>query len=148
MLDLEKPSSLSPWSTFQCFRIKMQESIKSKNVFWVQEGQIWFNPTLDGIQLYILWTGGRAHCAPPPFKYLRRASLGSNQLVTQKVDKFLAVKWKKVFFSRVSQNNQTLKKIKFFLPPKNTQKHILRLFCAVHFFYLTLYFQNISIFWL
>ena len=49
------------------------------------------NPTLDGIQLYVLWTGG-AHCTPPPVKCLKRAFLGSNHLVTQKVDKFCAVK--------------------------------------------------------
>ena len=57
----------------------------------------YFNPTLDGIQLYILWMGG-GHIVPPPVKCLKRAFFGSNHLVTQKVYKFCAVKRKKKFF--------------------------------------------------
>ena len=56
------------------------------------------NPTLDGIQLYVLWTGGGGHIVHPPVKCLKRAFLGSNHLVTQKVGKFCAVKWKKKIF--------------------------------------------------
>ena len=52
----------------------------------------YFNPTLDGIQLYILWMGGGTLYPPPPVKCLKRAFLGSNHIVTQKVDKFCAVK--------------------------------------------------------
>ena len=66
------------------------------------------------------------------------------------MNKFWAVKQKKIFFQMVSQKKSKFpkKKSKFFWPPNNTKKHILRLFCTVHFFYLDLYFQNISIFWL
>ena len=63
------------------------------------------------------------------------AVFGSNQLVTKRVDKFWAVKWKKIFFQRVFQKYQNFEKNQnFFWPSKNAKKHILRLFCAVHFF--------------
>ena len=76
------------------------------------------------------------------------AVLGSNQLVTQRMNKFWAVKQKKNFFFKgcPKKNINLFKKSNFFLPPKNTKKHILRPFCTVHFFYLVLYLQNISIF--
>ena len=81
-------------------------------------------------------------------KRLAVAVFGLNQVETKNVDKFLAVKWKKKFH-RVSRKKVKIEKIsKFFWPfkiPKNTFKDF---FCTVHFFYLGLYFQNISIFWL
>ena len=38
------------------------------------------------------------------------AVFGSNQLVSQRVDKFWAEKWKKQFFQRVFQKNQNFEK--------------------------------------
>ena len=75
--------------------------------------QIKVNPTLDRIQLYVLWMGG-AHCTPPPVKCLKRAFFGSNQPVTQKVDKFCAVKWKKKILKGVPKKSKFLKKIQIF----------------------------------
>ena len=84
----------------------------------------------DYFRLTLPWTGsnfmyfgrGGAHCTPPPppVKCLKRAFLGSNQLVTKKVDKFWAVKWKKNFFFKgCPKKSKFWKKIKFFWPSKN-----------------------------
>ena len=58
--------------------------------------------------------GGGLHIVPSPVKCLKRAFLGSNHLVTQKVGKFWAIKWKKKFFQRVSQKNQNFEKNQIF----------------------------------
>ena len=83
--------------------------------------------------LTLLWTGSNFRYFGQPKKY-------------SKIDIFSL--WK-FFFQRVSQKKSKLKnKLNFFWLSENTKKQFLRLFCAVHFFYLGLYFQNISIFWL
>ena len=59
---------------------------------------------------------------------------GSNQLVTQSVEKFWAVKWKNVFYQRVFQKHQNFEKIQFFWPPRYAQTQIIKLVCVVPFF--------------
>ena len=61
---------------------------------------------------------------------------GSYKPVTQRVDNFLDVRRKNLFFFKGCPYN------------KNTKEHLWRLFGALHFFHLDLCFQNTSIFWL